>query len=256
MANQEVVVRIVVDGEHHIPPTSTPPIPRIRKFKPGETIFQADDSSATFFVIVSGLVKVFKRYSVNGDQAFTRLIRPGDMFGESALCGDPRGMAAEAMEDSIVHEYDADAYMQSLRGSPDLAVDMIRRLAHKVRELSGEKAAPRTTMFMRLSSAVLALAEKDGEKVPGGILIPTKVTHEMLAGLIGARRETVTLHLKKLRKLKAIEQRDSGLFVQLDNLKKAVHAGELKRRLTSVEVIPRSVTARASQLNGIERNTG
>jgi CRP-like cAMP-binding protein len=77
-------------------------------------------------------------------------------------------------------------------------------------------------MFSRLAGAILSLAEKDGEKTPGGILIPTKITHEMLAGLIGARRETVTIHLSKLRKLKAVEQRDTGLFVNPDNLRKVL----------------------------------
>jgi CRP-like cAMP-binding protein len=133
--------------------------------------------------------------------------------------GAPRGITAESLEESTLREYDADEYVRPM--TPQ-AVDLIKKLATKVCAMDAERTSAKGSMFSRLAGAILSLAEKDGEKTPGGILIPTKITHEMLAGLIGARRETVTIHLSKLRKLKAVEQRDTGLFVNPDNLRKVL----------------------------------
>jgi CRP-like cAMP-binding protein len=226
--SQEVVLRIVVDQTARDGVAAEPPA-RVRKFHAGEAVFQADDSAPTFFVVDSGIVRLFQRYAAFGEQAVSRLMRSGDVFGESAFMGVPRGMTAEALEDSVVKEYDAAEFVRDM---PPAARGMIQALTRRIRTMDEEKTAVRASMFQKLAGAILSLAEKDGEKTPGGILIPTKITHEMLAGLIGARRETVTIHLKRLRKLKAVEQRDTGLFVNPENLGKAMRTATKHPQLT------------------------
>src|SRR5262249_20765476 len=146
----------------------------------------------------------------------------GEYFGESAFAGGPRGVTAEAMEETALREHDA----VELESQPSLATAGVGFLSPRPTQKLSERSGGRGRPLSQLGSKIFGLAEGDGEKIHGGLLIPTRITHEMLAGLIGARRETVTIHLSRLRKLRAIEQRDTGLFVNPDNLSKVIQQGE------------------------------
>ena len=178
----------------------------------------------------SGLVRLFKKFTQGGEQAVTRFIRPGEYFGESAFAGGPRGVTAEAMEETALREHDA----VELESQPSLATAVVGSLSRRLAEMLSERSGVKGSLFTKLATKILELAERDGEKIHGGLLIPTRITHEMLAGLIGARRETVTIHLSRLRKLRAIEQRDTGLFVNPDNLSTT---GGIMRHTTESRII-------------------
>ena len=66
----------------------------------------------------------------------------------------------------------------------------------------------------RVDQRVLAilwlLAESWGHVTPGGVRLPLALTHETLGALIGARRPTVTLALRKLSEKGSIVRQDSG----------------------------------------------
>ena len=52
----------------------------------------------------------------------------------------------------------------------------------------------------RLTTLLKDLAEKYGEDVEGGRKIAIKLSHQELANLIGATRETVTLELNNMKR--------------------------------------------------------
>lgn len=66
----------------------------------------------------------------------------------------------------------------------------------------------------RVDERVLAmmwlLAESWGQVTPGGVRLPLALTHETLGALVGARRPTVTLALRKLTRQGAILHQDTG----------------------------------------------
>ncbi|HUA45329.1 MAG TPA: helix-turn-helix domain-containing protein [Solirubrobacteraceae bacterium] len=66
----------------------------------------------------------------------------------------------------------------------------------------------------RVDERVLAmmwlLAESWGQVTPGGVRLPLALTHETLGALVGARRPTVTLALRKLSQQGAVVHQDSG----------------------------------------------
>ena len=66
----------------------------------------------------------------------------------------------------------------------------------------------------RVDERVLAmmwlLAESWGQVTPGGVRLPLALTHETLGALIGARRPTVTLALRKLNRQGALLHQDAG----------------------------------------------
>jgi CRP/FNR family transcriptional regulator, cyclic AMP receptor protein len=66
----------------------------------------------------------------------------------------------------------------------------------------------------RVDERVLAmmwlLAESWGQVTPGGVRLPLALTHETLGALVGARRPTVTLALRKLSREGAVVHQDNG----------------------------------------------
>jgi hypothetical protein len=66
----------------------------------------------------------------------------------------------------------------------------------------------------RVEDRVLAmlwlLAESWGHVTPSGVRVPVALTHETLGALVGARRPTVSLALRKLTELGALVPQDSG----------------------------------------------
>jgi hypothetical protein len=62
----------------------------------------------------------------------------------------------------------------------------------------------------RVLATMWLLAESWGHVTPGGVRLPLTLTHETLGALVGARRPTVTLALRKLSEQNAIVHQDSG----------------------------------------------
>ena len=62
----------------------------------------------------------------------------------------------------------------------------------------------------RVLSMLWLLSESWGQVTSGGVRLPLALTHETLGGLVGARRPTVTLALRKLAQDGAIVHQDTG----------------------------------------------
>lgn len=83
---------------------------------------------------------------------------------------------------------------------PSTNAQLIARVARRARHLALIQAVthePRT--HARLLVLFWLLAERWGTVTRGGIRVALPMTHELLAMLIGARRPSVTLALKRLR---------------------------------------------------------
>jgi hypothetical protein len=62
----------------------------------------------------------------------------------------------------------------------------------------------------RVVGILWLLAESWGHVTPGGVRLPLALTHETIGALIGARRPTVTLALRKLVEVGVVVPQDSG----------------------------------------------
>jgi len=209
---QEIVIRLVVEQPGNEPAkalrAAPEPTPRTRTFRVGEAIFKVDDTARSFFVIESGSVRMF-RLNDKGMETVTTFLERGDVVGTSAFTQDVHTYNAVAMDDVAAREYD----VQDLRLT-GLNEEIIKSLARKLGQIIIDKSRSSGSLLTKLATALLDLAEKHGERHGDGVLIKQKITHEMLAGVIGGRRETVTIHLGTLKDNKAVESRSTGLFVR------------------------------------------
>jgi CRP/FNR family transcriptional regulator, cyclic AMP receptor protein len=233
-APQEVIIRIVVQQANQ-PIVSVRPVPpagvaalsptglmslpsRSRQYKRGQLIFGVKDKADTLMIVDTGVVRTFLEAS--GQETASRLVREGEIIGETALISDVRDYGAVAMEDASAREYDIAVVKAALANDP-VGSEVARLLITRIHDLYTTMAAQTVlTTLNRLASLLINLAEQDGEPADGGVLIRSHITHEVLASLISARRETVTLHLQKLRVAGAVDSSSSGLFVRPDLLRK------------------------------------
>jgi CRP-like cAMP-binding protein len=137
------------------------------------------------------------------------LVRPTDGWASVG----PR-VRCFAIEDSVLHLVDRrrmDAWMRD----PALATNVVRVLSAQIadRELAVAIALePRVER--RLLLKLRQLAERWGRVTPDGIRLDLRLTHQELANMVGAVRESVTIALGRLASSGEIEVRNRTLLIR------------------------------------------
>jgi CRP-like cAMP-binding protein len=105
-----------------------------RRYEPGELILKEGDEAIGFFVVSSGKVRVVK--DLGGDKERTlATLTPGEFFGETALLdGYPRSASVQAVENTECLALTRWDFIGELKGSPNMAVEIMRVLARRLRQ--------------------------------------------------------------------------------------------------------------------------
>jgi len=98
--------------------------------------------------------------------------------------------------------------------SPSLMDALASRVSGRVRTLTLQAAISNITRVdVRLHLALWLVAERWGRVRPDGVLVPFRLTHDTLAGMVGARRPSVTTALGQLQARNLVDRNDDGLLV-------------------------------------------
>lgn len=101
-------------------------------FAPGDFVFQEGDGGDVAYVVVSGVVEICKLSG--GNLVVLQEIAQGALFGEMALIDKaPRSASARAKTEAVIREIDEVAFQAYIRRSPEVAINMLNRLASYVR---------------------------------------------------------------------------------------------------------------------------
>ncbi len=137
------------------------------------------------------------------------LVRPIDPWAASG----PQ-VRCFAIEPSHVHLVDRGRMEQWMR-DPALAANLVRVLSAQIadRELAVAIALePRVERRLLLKRR--QLAERWGRVTPDGIRLDLRLTHQELANMVGAVRESVTIALGRLAEAGEIEVRNRTLIIR------------------------------------------
>lgn len=103
-----------------------------RAFAAGEFIFEEGQVGDFAYVLVSGELEITKL--TKGDFIKLQDVKKGNLFGEMALIDKSvRSASARAVTDVVVREIDENALMVYIKQSPDVAMNMMYRLANYAR---------------------------------------------------------------------------------------------------------------------------
>jgi CRP-like cAMP-binding protein len=158
----------------------------------GQVLFAEGDAGDRLYVIVEGKIKL-GRTSGDGRDNLVAVLGPGEMFGELSLFDPgPRTATASALTDARLQEMGHDDLRPWLTGRPEVASQLLRALAQRLRR-TNESLADLVFSDVpgRVAKALLDLSQRFGVPAEDGLHVTHDLTQEELAQLVGASRETV-----------------------------------------------------------------
>lgn len=146
------------------------------------------------------------------DHSAMRLLGPGDVLASSGFSGSTllASTGCRVAADTNVAVLGVEL-LRAVQHWPRLAAGLQARAAEQSGRLAAQLAIcqlPRVDR--RVLSVLWLLAETWGHVTSAGTRLPLSLTHEVLGGLIGARRPTVTLALGELTERGAIVRQEDG----------------------------------------------
>jgi CRP-like cAMP-binding protein len=179
-----------------------------RRFVKGGIIYAPDEPATELYVIKEGRVAL-NLLSSEGRTLTVRIVKPGEIFGHAALLSDGAfDTFAQALRPTTVAAVRRDELEELMATRPALALALMDDLGHHSQALSRRLGSVAfKTVPARLASLLLELAQPSGRE-PSAM---GRWTHQELADMINAYRETVTKVLNQFRQAKLIDMDRQGV---------------------------------------------
>jgi CRP-like cAMP-binding protein len=184
-----------------------------------ETVVLEGEPATSLYFVASGAVRVFKT-SAEGKEQILSIVRPGESFNDVAIFdGGPNAASAQAMGPVLLYGIKKDDMEAVLRAHPRTALNVIRVLARRVRDLVSlvENLAFRHVIG-RVAKILSEQAVGETERGP-------RLTQQEMAAMAGTAREVVG------RSLKALEEQGA---IKLDRHRIIITDKEALRRIMEV----------------------
>lgn len=168
---------------------------RKHTFQAGATIFNEGECCAGFFVVLEGLVRIY-RVNAEGRLHTLSLLRPVATFNEvAAVDGSSNPFNAVAVTNVSALSLTHDSLMDLLAGDPRLMANYVQALAHMNREYI-ERLEDMT--FRSIPSRLAKLFLHEATYADHIAETPTRLTQEEIASILGTTREVVGRALRGL----------------------------------------------------------
>jgi CRP-like cAMP-binding protein len=168
---------------------------RERSYPKGSVILFQDDPGDSLFVLRAGRVKVVL-IGEDGREVILGVLEPGAHFGELALIDDqPRSAHVIAMEDAQLLVLRREDFRRRVEANPTVAWALLTELSRRLRR-ADVKIGGLVLLDVpgRIARLLLDLADETGSEQ-----IEKPLTHQTIAQMIGASRETVSRALKEFQ---------------------------------------------------------
>ena len=167
-------------------------VTREKSYPKGSVILFEDDPGDSLFVVREGRVKVVL-IGEDGREVILGVLGIGEYFGELSLIDDrPRSAHVIAMEDSNLLVLRREDFRKRVESSPSVAWSLLTELSRRLRR-ADDKIGGLVLLDVpgRIARLLLDLAEESGTNA-----IEKTLTHQTIAQMIGASRETVSRAMK------------------------------------------------------------
>jgi CRP-like cAMP-binding protein len=168
---------------------------REKTYPKGSVILFEDDPGDALFVVRSGRVKVVL-LAEDGREVILSLLGVGEYFGELSLIDDqPRSAHVIAMEESTLLVLRREDFRRRVDASPGVAWVLLQVLSRRLRR-ADEKIGSLVLLDVpgRIARMLLDAAQEGGSDV-----IEKPLTHQTIAHVIGASRETVSRAMREFQ---------------------------------------------------------
>jgi CRP/FNR family transcriptional regulator, cyclic AMP receptor protein len=186
-------------------------------------VFKKDEPSPALGFLIEGRLQAVD-FTVDGREVGLYFVEPGDYFGElSIIDGERMSEFVIAVARSRVAFLPRDTARTLMFSMPQIAERVTTRLARRLRGVSTQRrllglASP----FQRLCAQLLQLLETSGG---GTITITSPPTHQEIAIMINASRETVTRAFQLLQSQRILRRDGNSLRVEDPGQLRAIAEG-------------------------------
>ncbi len=168
---------------------------RERTYPRGSVILFEDDPGDALFVVREGRVKVVL-IGDDGREVILAILGVGAHFGELSLIdGQPRSAHVIAMDDASLLILRREDFRRRVNEAPAVAWAMLVELSRRLRR-ADEKIGSLVLLDVHGRIARLLL---DAAAETGGDVIQKRLTHQTIAQMIGASRETVSRAMREFQ---------------------------------------------------------
>ncbi len=196
-----------------------------RIYSKGEVIFSQEDVADAIFILNRGCVRI-SVVNPTGREKIISLFKTGDVFGENVL-GHPqrRKVQATAHEECWVSIVSRDNFLRMMSLKPELALNLIEILSHKLAETREDIGA---LSFLdtehRVAKTLFKLAARHGKQTVTDrdmIKLTIPVSHEQLARMIGGNRPHISTIMFKFKKRGWVQYQSRKLLINTEALSAA-----------------------------------
>lgn len=200
---------------------------RIKSFAQGESIFLEGAPCSHFFMVLSGEVKIFKVLE-SGREIILGIFRRGDAIGEvSIMDGSPFPANAAAQEAGSLLMLARNDYLQLLERYPEVSRSIIRDLTLRMRALRVRvETLSESRVSSRIAQLLLSFGRELGRIEGEGMLVPVRLNRAEIAGMVGARMETVIRIMSGWQKEQIVTTHSEGFLIQDPSVLETLVAGE------------------------------
>jgi CRP/FNR family transcriptional regulator, cyclic AMP receptor protein len=170
-------------------------VTREKQYPKGSVILFEDDPGDSLYIVRDGRVKVVL-VGEDGREVILGVLGVGEHFGELSLIDDqPRSAHVIAMEDSLLLVLRRDDFRRRVEANPAVAWALLSELSRRLRRADG-KIGGLVLLDVpgRIARLLLDFAEE-----AGGDTIDKPLTHQTIAQMIGASRETVSRAMREFQ---------------------------------------------------------
>jgi CRP/FNR family transcriptional regulator len=181
----------------------------------GALLFVEGEDPRSVYVLCSGRVKLTMASS-DGRTLIVRIAEPGEVLGATAaVLGQPYEVSAETIEPAQVNVIKREHFLEFLRQHPEASMKLTKQLsencsaAHRdIRSLGLSQTAQE-----KMARLLLDWCERGGQPSDKGVRLKVLLTHEEIAQMIGATRETVTRVISDFKSRRLIDVKGSTVLV-------------------------------------------
>ncbi len=197
-----------------------------RRFSAGTVLFRDGEPATEAFLLQDGRVRLLKQ--AGRMERSLRVVRPGDLFGESALLrGAARSSTAVALDDVVTLAFDHATFEQVLATSPEVAGRVLNQLIRRMRDAEDQieilmlrdGQSKVVVALMKFAQQEQLAAHADGARDVSGQISLTLSPLE-LSAQVGLDVDTVKRIVAQLRETGHIRIQDERVEVpNLDSLR-------------------------------------
>ena len=190
-----------------------------KSYEKGDMIFLEGDAGNGFYIIIEGMIKIFKS-SMEGKEQILHVFGPGEPFGEVAVfSGQSFPANAMALAGSRLLFFPRAAFVGLITRNPSLALNMLAVLSMRLKQFTRQiESLALKEVPARLAGYLIYLAEEQQNKE----VVRLNISKGSLASFLGTIPETLSRIFSKMtdQGLIEVDGRDIRLlkYEELENV--------------------------------------